>query len=350
LTLWGWTIHPAFLHALGWLVAGLGVAVLFPVVIGALTRRSASDLDDLLTARIRWPIASAFTSVGVWTASNELSLPDPYPWVVRGVLFTVVVTIWTVALTGTSRDFLDWLVRHRERYSSIVTDRSLPAFDIGLKSFLWGGGAYFVFLAWEIDLTGWLASAGVIGVAVGFAAKDTLANLVAGVFVLAEAPYKLGDYLIVDGVERGAVIEIGMRTTRLRTRDDVEIIVPNALMANSKIVNQSGGPLRGSRVRVAVGVAYGSDVDQIKARLIAAAAADPLVMKQPEPRVRLRAFGDSALQFELLVWVADAGTRGIVTDQLLCSIYKDFGALGIEIPFPQRVVHTRASGPATGEG
>ena len=131
----------------------------------------------------------------------------------------------------------------------MVRPRTLPIFDIAARSVILCAAAYFVMLAWHIDVTAWLASAGIIGIAVGFAAQDTLANLFAGVFILADAPYKLGDYLVLENGDRGAVVEIGIRTTRLRTRDDVEIIVPNAVMANSRIVNQSGGPSSGFRVR-----------------------------------------------------------------------------------------------------
>ena len=91
-------------------------------------------------------------------------------------------------------------------------------------------------------MTAWLASAGVVGIAVGFAAKDTLANLFSGVFILADAPYKIGDYIVLDATGmRGKVTQIGLRSTRLITRDDVEVTIPNSIMGNSQVINQSGG-------------------------------------------------------------------------------------------------------------
>jgi MscS family membrane protein len=101
---------------------------------------------------------------------------------------------------------------------------------------------YIIFSAWNIDMTVWLASAGIIGIAVGFAAKDTLANLFSGVFILADAPYKIGGFVVLDTAKRGEVTHIGIRNTRLLTRDDVEITVPNSIMGNTKIINESGGP------------------------------------------------------------------------------------------------------------
>jgi small-conductance mechanosensitive channel len=123
-------------------------------------------------------------------------------------------------------------------------------------------------------MTAWLASAGIVGIAVGFAAKDTLANLFSGVFIMADAPYKIGDYVVLDTGERGEITHIGIRSTRMRTRDDVEVTVPNSIMGNTKIINESGGPYEKYRIRVKVGVAYGSDIDQVEQLLMEIAAAN----------------------------------------------------------------------------
>jgi len=304
-------------------------------------RRTHTEVDDILTRRMRFPISLSLVSAGLWYGAAELSLPDPYPWLFGGLLATCVVMTWTLAMSATSHELLDWLAHNRDRYSTLVTDRTWPVFDIAAKTVIWGGGVYFMFLAWSVDLTGWLASAGIVGVAVGFASKDTLSNLIAGVFILADAPYKLGDYLVVDGEQRGEVVEIGIRTTRLRTRDDVEIIVPNAMMANSRIVNQSGGGNPAFRVRVKVSVGYGSDVDAVRDMLTRIAQTEPLIREQPHPRCRLRELGDSGLHYELLGWVDDPSLRGRATDMLLGDIYKQLVAEGIEIPFPKRDITVR---------
>jgi len=324
--------------------AALAVVLTFRLAVHSLVSRTNTELDDILTRRLRWPLALSCFATGAWYGASELQLSEPYPWLVRGGLATTVVMTWTLSLSSTAHELLDWLAHHRDRYSSLVTDRTLPVFDILAKTVVWGGCVYFVFLAWKVDLTGWLASAGIIGVAVGFASKDTLSNLIAGVFILADAPYKLGDYLVVEGGQRGEVVEIGIRTTRLKTRDDVEIIVPNAMMANSRIVNQSGGGDPAFRVRIGVGVAYGSDVDHVRDLLTRIAEDSPLIREHPEPRCRLRELGDNALVFELMGWVDHPGRRGLATDQVLGAIYKALNEQGIGIPFPQRDVHVHYAG------
>jgi len=186
-----------------------------------------------------------------------------------------------------------------------------------------------------------LASAGIVGIAVGFAAKDSLANLFAGFFIVTDAPYKVGDYIVFDTGERGRVTQIGLRSTRLLTRDDVEITIPNSIIANSKIVNESGGPWERSRVRVQVGVAYGRDIDVVREVLMKVARSSQHLCTDPEPRVRLRAFGDSGLNFELLGWIDLPERRGQVLDALNSAVYQQFAAHGIEIPFPKRDLYIK---------
>jgi small-conductance mechanosensitive channel len=139
------------------------------------------------------------------------------------------------------------------------------------------------------------------------------------------------------------VTHIGIRSTRLLTRDDIEIIVPNSIMGNTKITNEAGGPHEKYRIRIKVGVSYSSDIDNVHRVLVDLAKNHPDVSKHPEPRVRFRAFGDSSLDHELLCWVDRPVLRGRVSHKLHTEIYKRFIAEGIEIPFPQRDIHIRSN-------
>jgi len=140
----------------------------------------------------------------------------------------------------------------------------------------------------------------------------------------------------LDGGDRGMVTHIGLRSTRLLRRDDVEITIPNSIIANAKILNESGGPSSKHRIAVAVGVAYGSDIDDVESILSTVARENPRVADDPAPRIRFRQFGSSSLDFEMLVWITDPQERGITKHELNCAVYKSFGKAGVEIPFPQR--------------
>lgn len=329
-------------------VAALLVYLLFDRVGRALARRSATELDDLVIERLRFPVAGSALLVGAWVAVRDLPVGEGVRFVSTGLLLSVGVVGWTVGLARTSTSLLDWLARNRERYPTIVTNRTLPVFDLGAKTFLWGGTAYFLLIAWGVDVSAWLASAGIVGVALGFASQDTLANLVSGVFILADAPYKLGDWVVLDSGERGEVVEIGIRTTRLRTRDDVVVILPNKVMANARIQNQSSGAPHGVRVRAKVTVAYGVDLPAVQAEIVQAAGGVEGVAPQPEPRIRLRALGASGLEHEVLFWVRDPALVGVTVHHVLGAVYQRLRAKGVEIPFQQLDVHVRPDGSAPG--
>ncbi len=192
-----------------------------------------------------------------------------------------------------------------------------------------------------------MASAGIIGLAISFAAQDTLSNLFAGVSILADAPYKVGDFVVLETGERGRVTMIGIRSTRLLTRDDVEVTVPNSIMGNTKIINESGGPNEKQRIRVSVSVAYGSDIDQVRSVLLEIAENHSELCATPEPRVRFRNFGASGLDFDLLCWVSEPVLKGKMVDELNCSVYKRFIEEKIEIPYAKQDVYIKSL-PATG--
>ncbi|MCG6892410.1 MAG: mechanosensitive ion channel family protein [Desulfobacteraceae bacterium] len=298
-------------------------------------------LDDQILDIFHAPVFVSIFLVGLALATERLSLPSTVRSVTLGGLQTVGILLWAVALSRFLQLLLGVVSRDQRRFP-LIQERTLPLFSNLFIILVVALAAYFIFLAWRIDVTAWMASAGILGLAISFAAKDTLANLFSGVFIVADAPYKLGDFIVLDSGERGEVTHIGIRSTRLLTRDDVEITVPNSIMGNAKITNEAGGPYEKYRIRIKVGVAYGSDIDKVHETLLAVAKDCAEVCAEPAPRVRFRAFGDSSLDHELLCWVQKPVQRGRVSHLLYTEVYKRFLAEGVEIPFPQRDVHVRS--------
>jgi small-conductance mechanosensitive channel len=278
--------------------------------------------------------------IGLGAAAMTLPIAPTAEWLTLAVIKTIAIFVWlTFAVRFTSL-VIEWLGTHEDRFH-LVQARTAPLLDNVARVLFFGVAVYFMFLAWNINVTAWLASAGIIGIALGFAAKDTLSNLFAGVFILADSPYKLGDYIILDSGERGEVTQIGIRSTRILTRDDVEITIPNAVMGNAKITNETGGPHEKERIRTKVGVAYGTDIDQVERVLLEVARQNEEICSEPEPRVRFRSFGNSGLDFELLTWITEPVHRGRLLHELNRAVYKRFAAEGIEIPFPKRDVYIK---------
>ena len=282
-----------------------------------LTSRTQFQLDDYIIEHIHKPIHVTLILVGMALAVNLLTFNEFYDGIAISVLRTIGYFVWTIFLIRSTRVLLAAIAANEGRLTT-VNPQTLPLFqNLALITIL-VLSVYVIFTAWDVDMTAWLASAGIIGIAVGFAAKDTLANLFSGVFIMADAPYKIGDFVVLDTGERGAVTHIGIRSTRLMTRDDVEVTVPNSVMGNTKIINESGGPHEKYRIRVAVGVAYGSDIDKVREILMDIALSADDVCEDPEPRVRFRMFGASSLDFELLCLIDQPILRGRVLVSLNC--------------------------------
>lgn len=331
----------------GGIVAWLA-QVIFRAVILRVVRRTVSDLDDNIVRVLRKPVFYTLWLIAVGLAIGVLEIPEPYLTWARSILKMIVFIIVLVAAGRVIRMILHAGSRNEKRLHWLDPG-SLPLFDNVLKLVMIALGVYLVLSAWGTDVKPLLASAGIVGIAIGFAAKDTLANLFGGIFILADAPYKIGDYIVLDGGERGCVTNIGLRSTRILTRDDVEVTVPNAMIANSTIVNESGGPSPKFRVALNVGVSYSSDVDQVTAILLEVAREVKEVADDPEPRVRFTSFGDSSLDFKLLCWVEDPAIRGLCLHHLHTLTFRKFREHGVEIPFPQRVMHMPAGGSGSDE-
>ena len=322
------------------IVAAFVVDLVITRAVKRLAARTRTTLDDQLIAWSHRPIFLTVLISGLVIAIRRLAAQPLLEKVLVGSLKTVIVLLWFGFVWKASGLVFETLGRLGGR-KNLVQPRTVHLFQNVAKIIALGAAVYIVLTLWSVDISPLLGAAGIAGIAIGFAAKDTLANVISGVFILADAPYEIGDFIILDSGERGRVTQIGLRTTRLLTRDDIEITLPNAVIANSKIINETGGPWEKERVRLKVGVAYGSDIDRVQEVLLDVARGHDEIIEEPAPRVRFRAFGESSLDFELLCWIGEPVLRGRLLHDLHCEVYKRFAEDGIEIPFPQRDVHLR---------
>jgi small-conductance mechanosensitive channel len=313
--------------------------IIFSRIVPKLADRSETEVDDELLELIHRPIFVSFVLLGLGLATDRIGLPETPAFLTQGILKTIAIVVWYGFFRGLVQLLLGLVANSG---SNTLHVSMLPLLNNVFKITLLALAVYFIFLAWNIDVAAWLATAGIVGLALSFAAKDTLSNLFAGLSIVADAPYKTGDFIILDSGERGEVTFIGLRSTRILTRDDVEITIPNGVLGNAKIINEAGGPSARHRIRIAVGVAYGSDIDKVIDVLAAIADDHNEVCKTPAPRVRFRTFGESSLDFELLCWIDQPVNRGRMMHELNCAVYKAFRDQDIEIPFPQRDLYVKS--------
>lgn len=322
------------------LIAAKALDWLMRHVIRRITSNTRIDIDDEIAAAMHRPLFWTVLLIGGLAALVPLEIPELWLATTQSVVLTLLVLLWSMFVVRVARLVLQRL-SERDDGAPLVQAQTLPLFENLALIIAIAGTLYIIFRVWNVDMTAWLASAGIAGIAIGFAAKDTLANLFSGVFILADAPYKIGDFVMLDNGSRGEVTHIGIRSTRLRTKSDVEVTIPNSIMGNSMVTNESGGRHEKYRIRIKIGVAYGSDIDQVRAVLMDIGRNTPDTCPDPEPRVRFRTFGDSSLNFELLCWIDRPQLRGRVVDAINTAIYKTFISEGIEIPYPQSDVYIK---------
>jgi small-conductance mechanosensitive channel len=318
-------------------IAAKLVGLFLDRVLLTLARKSKFRLDDAILETVHRPIWVSIVLIGALIAVRWVGPRPPFAFVLVALLETFLVFLWGLTFNAVIRRVTtDWIAHWRQAGRQGVEIIRLGG---NVARILILVGAVFLLLSfWKINITPLLASAGIAGIAVALAAKETLSNFFGGVSVFLDQPFRTGDYIILDSGERGEVVDIGLRSTRVMTRDDVQISIPNAIIANTKVINESAPEPR-FRVRIKVGVAYGTDVDKLEEILLSIARNNPLVVSHPEPRVRFRLFGDSSLDFELLCWAHRPQDKGVLVHELNKEIYKSLDKSGITIPFPQRDVH-----------
>lgn len=202
-------------------------------------------------------------------------------------------------------------------------------------------GALVSFQFVGIDLSGLAVIFGLLSVGIGFGLQNVTSNFISGLIILFERPISVGDRVTVANIE-GDVTEINIRSTKVRTVNNISIIVPNSEFVSKDVINYSHGDPT-YRLDVNVGVSYGSDLDKVLKVMQEVADESENVLKQPKAEVHLIEFGDSSWNMQLRAWIADVKHYPRVRNELNQAIVHKFRANDIEIPFPQRDLHVRSS-------
>lgn len=255
-------------------------------------------------------------------------------------LSILYVLLFSIALIYVSKKLRDLLIR------KLLTKTKL---DLGAQTAI-GTMVRYVFLlvgfliiiqTVGIDLTTLNVLAGAVGVGIGFGLQNIANNFISGLIILMERPIKVGDRIEVDGVS-GSVMAIGARSTRVKTNDNISIIVPNSKFISENVVTWSFNTDR-VRFRIPVGVSYDSDIDLVSKLLIQVGEENKDVLAEPPPAVRLIEFGDNSLNFQLWVWSSSKLHRpGVLKSDINFAISRKFRQNNIEIPFPQRDLNFRS--------
>ena len=340
----------AFVVSVGiWALIALFVILVADPLLHRFTSKTATELDDMVLKIIRGPVLllmvlfGAVNSLEILNLSRSLiaDLELAYnvafilvmAWLSYKIYAGVIVHYGHKLAAKTDSEVDDVLLPILEKLGMIVIPIVALAVILGLFGY---------------NLTVILAGMGFMGIVIGYAAQATLANFFAGMQMMFDRPFRIGDLLRLDNGDICEVRHIGMRATELyNTFTNEMVIVPNNDIANKKIVNMVQ-PDRRLKIAVAVGVSYGSDVDTVMRLMKEAAQSLPEVMDDPDHQtvVRFSDFADSSLNFTAFIWVKDLDLQFKVASDYRAELLRRFDNNGIEIPFPQSVVWLRDLGKA----
>lgn len=332
-----------------WLVIASFIYYVVDPLAGHFTKKTKTELDDRIREIVRLPMFAIIVMFGLVDSLSIINISqESHIWIVLLYQVFLVVILAIVAYQIFDRVVIYYAERWSRQTETEIDDVLVPLFHklgIIVIPIIALGAILSIF---GMDLTLLVASMGVIGLVVAFAVQETLGNLFAGMQLLLDRPFKIGDIIELDSGEICEVKKIGLRSTTVYNTADHEIIVvPNNDMVNKKVINYSRPDMRRS-MNAEIGVAYGSDLEKVKRILLNIAIQHPDVIKEDGkmPYVRLARFGDSSVDFKLWYWV-EVKKMWRVASEVRQAIYDSFMAEGIEIPFPQNVVTLKQEKPKT---
>jgi len=313
-------------------------------LLKGLASRTTTTLDDkVITASVK-PLGMLIIFVGLYYVVGAFSefLPEYIERQFDGILYVVVVffvTSWVMKLVET---FFDWYAQTVASRTESSTDDEFIPLIVRVSKIVLGAIAIIIVLKhFNQDVQSLVVSLGVGSLAIALAAQETLSNMIAGFVIMTDRPFRVGDRIELSDGKVGDVYQVGLRSTKLMTFDNTLVIVPNSEIVKERVINRSyPDPI--IRIRIDVGVAYSSDVDQVKQVLVDIFKEHPAIMDDPEPKAYFLNFGDSSLDFMVQGRVEDWKLQFSTADELRSEIHRRFKREGIEIPFPQRDLWVRA--------
>jgi len=320
-------------------------------VIVRLTYRTRTELDKSVAENLTFPLTYIVfviglryaLAVGVGKLGEEIKGSIFYR-TYDGVLYSATVLLIAFGIYRFLAGFTRWYLRHvAERTASRLDDEFIPLFERLSKLLLLFVGATIILKHFNQDISALVASVGIGSLAIAFAAQETLANMIAGFTIMLDRPFRIGDRIELSSGVIGDVYEIGLRSTKILTFDNTLLVVPNAEISRSTIVNHSY-PDPKVKLRLRIGVAYGSDMKRVKEVIMDTLTSHPDILDEPEPMVFFEEFGDSSLNLLYVFWILDYKERFRIIDEVNMAINERFQQEGIEIPFQQIDIHIRDKG------
>jgi MscS family membrane protein len=320
------------------LIVAFVVKLIVSRILKPLAKKTKTLVDDLIIKSISSVIFYIILVLGFKVGFNTLEIEtEIYHSLVDSFLVIMVMVALLRIIHNMSKHWLeDWA----EKTESTADDRLIPLVEKILKAIVIVLAVIFVFDSWNVDISPLLATAGIAGIAIGFAVRDSLANIMGGIQLVLDKTFKVGDKIQIESGEMGVILDIGLRSTKLRTYDNEVIYIPNGQLSNSKVKNFTVPDLS-VRVNVNFGVEYGSDPEHVRQVVADAIKKIETVVENPEPIVEFTKMSDFSLDFTARAWVQNFGKAYRTQIKMTDVIYNALNEANIGIPFPTHTIFTK---------
>ena len=313
-------LQVAFVATVAYLVARL-LAKYIPDLFARILKNTRLPLSEDISDLLRFPLFNLTFLGGLLIAVNTSGMNDAMMFALTSILKSLIIAVVGIFAYRLIKTLL---IHSAEKThdKGIIQVKTLPLFNNAVLVFVLIGTAHQIFAVWNVDMTALLASA---GIAVGMAAQSTIADVIAGILILTDEPFAVGDVVQLghgDSKVKGVVTRIGIRSTRILNEFNVEIVMPNALLGNSRVLNESSQKDKSGVIFIKVTIASGIDVDRIRTILLDVANDYPDALHDREKEVHMLDFDWRCIKFELICWAAKSDWEGHVAAGLREAVYK----------------------------
>ena len=331
-----------YLNFLAVLVITLIIAffakIILRKVLKPLAKKTKTRIDDLIIKSLSSMIFYIVLLLGVKVGLQQFEFKTT---IYDSLINTFLIVVITILLLKIISNFaLQWMKEWKFKTKTTADERLIPFLQRILKAVIIILSVIFVFNAWKINISPLLATAGIAGIAVGLAVKDSLSNILGGLQLVLDKTFKVGDKVQLESGELGVIMDIGLRSTKLRTYDNEVIYIPNGYLANAKIKNFTHPDLS-IRTNVNFGVEYGTETKKVQKVVLEAIKKIDTVIEEPEPVVLFLEMSDFSLDFIARAWVKSYTEAYSTKLKMTEEIYNALNKANIGIPFPTRTVYTK---------
>ncbi len=306
-----------------------------------LTRKTKTEIDDLIVKKAHKPISFCLLLIGIRLALLPLGIKETFLKPISNLIYSIMIIVVVYIVIVIFDLIIDKFVKElAEKTESKLDDQLIPVFHRISGIFISVIGLLFILPVWGIQIGPLLTSLGIAGVAVAFALQNTLGNIFGGMSLILDKNITVGDRIKVDSDVVGTVTDVGLRSTKIKTQDNELIIIPNGKLADSKITNFM---LPDSNLRVSFNfsVGYDSDIPKVKELVLNALKKVDFVLSEPKPNILLLEIGDFALNFRVFFWINHFDLKIDATAVATEEIYNALRKEGIEIPYPTKTVYMK---------